>query len=212
MIIMFRGELWVGLHSGVLLKVTDRQRSLTPTLIAKSQKENKSLNLWWSFEDFQILSKWWPPFCPISATNFPMHPKFARMKLRNISQRWSTSPPDYIFVVDIKLSCKNVTVILSKKTMGISLTILSAQINFGASGLLILKSVTPSNLHFTRLDSSQKCSISSKYWRRLLTLLHVCAWGANNYKEVLKHTRSNWWPIPPDYPPWLWSFPNNLLQ
>ena len=28
---MFRGELWVGLHSGVLLKVTDRKRSRTDT-------------------------------------------------------------------------------------------------------------------------------------------------------------------------------------
>ena len=90
-IMMFRGELWVGLHSGVLLKVTDRQRSRAQTLIAKSQKEDKSLNLWWSFEDFQSLSKWWPPFYPILTTNFPMHPKFARQKLQNIFQRWSTS-------------------------------------------------------------------------------------------------------------------------
>ena len=52
---MFRGELWVWLHSGVLLKVTDRQRTSarTQTLIAKSQKEDKSLNLGGSLGDFQ---------------------------------------------------------------------------------------------------------------------------------------------------------------
>ena len=120
------------------------------------------------------------------------------------------------------LSCKNISLIfldwfesiLSRKQ---TMRFCRAKISLGVSRLLIVTNRqyngnALSNLYFRCLDWSQNnvWQVSGEW--TFFTLLHVCGWAANNYKEVLKHTRSNWWPIPPDYPLWLWPFPNNLLQ
>ena len=174
----------------------------------------------------------------ISATNFSNAPKFAGLKLRNILQKWSTSPADYILWTFIQFRFLAAswqsshwavrTLVWSSWTdlnqfcRGSKLweylwLFCRAKISLGVSRLLIVTNRqyngnALSNLYFRCLDWSQ-----NNVWQvcgewTFFTLLHVCGWAANNYKEVLKHTRSNWWPIPPDYPLWLWPFPNNLLQ